>query len=70
MFVGYLTGLRGERLLDSDFAALVAADRSQLQSVLALASARRFRAIPKTGRGRRRVRLFQSPYRFRIGSTS
>ena len=40
MFVGYLTGLRGERLLDSTFAALVAPNRSQLQTSLALASAR------------------------------
>lgn len=40
MFVGYLTGLRGERLLDSTFAALVSSNRSQLQSALALASAR------------------------------
>lgn len=40
MFVGYLSGLRGERLLDSTFAALVSSDRSQLQTALALASAR------------------------------
>jgi len=40
MFVGYLAGLRGERLLDSSFAALVSSNRSQLQSSLALASAR------------------------------
>jgi hypothetical protein len=40
MFVGYLTGLRGERLLDSSFAALVASNRSQLETALALASAR------------------------------
>lgn len=40
MFVGYLTGLRGERLLDSDYAALVASNRSQLQTALALASAK------------------------------
>ncbi len=40
MFVGYLTGLRGERLLDSTFAALVSPNRSQLQTALALASAR------------------------------
>jgi len=40
MFVGYLTGLRGERLLDSSFAALVASNRSQLQTALSLASAR------------------------------
>jgi broad specificity phosphatase PhoE len=40
MFVGYLTGLRGERLLDSAFAALVSPNRSQLQTALALASAR------------------------------
>jgi hypothetical protein len=40
MFVGYLTGLRGERLLDSRFAELVSSNRSQLQSSLALASAK------------------------------
>lgn len=40
MFVGYLTGLRGERLLDSKFAALVTSNRSQLQTALSLASAR------------------------------
>jgi soluble lytic murein transglycosylase-like protein len=40
MFVGYLTGLRGERLLDSAYGALVASSRTQLQSALALASAR------------------------------
>lgn len=40
MFAGYLTGLRGERLLDSPYAALVASNRSQLQAALALASAR------------------------------
>jgi len=40
MFVGYLTGLRGERLLDSAFASLVALNRSQLQAALSLASAK------------------------------
>jgi hypothetical protein len=40
MFVGYLTGLRGERLLDSAFAALVASNRSQLQAALSLASSK------------------------------
>jgi len=40
MFVGYLTGLRGERLLDSAFAALVSYNRSQLQAALSLASAK------------------------------
>ncbi len=40
MFVGYLTGLRGERLLDSAFASLVASNRSQLQTSLSLASAK------------------------------
>lgn len=39
MFVGYLTGLRGEVLLDSAFGSLVASNQSQLQSALALASA-------------------------------
>ena len=45
MFVGYLTGLRGERLLDSAFAALVAANRSQLHTGLTLASARGLLAL-------------------------
>jgi hypothetical protein len=40
VFVGYLTGLRGERLLDSAFASLVASNRSQLQVALSLASAK------------------------------
>jgi len=40
MFVGYLTGLRGERLLDSAFASLVASNRSHLQAALSLASAK------------------------------
>jgi hypothetical protein len=40
MFVGYLTGLRGEQLLDSAFASLVASNRSQLLSALRLASAK------------------------------
>ena len=40
MFVGYLTGLRGERLLDSAFASLVASNRSLLQASLSLASAK------------------------------
>lgn len=40
MFAGYLTGLRGERLLDSSYAALVSSNRSQLHAALALASAR------------------------------
>lgn len=40
MFVGYLTGLRGERLLDSAFAFLVSSNRSQLQASLSLASAK------------------------------
>lgn len=40
MFVGYLTGLRGERLLDSAFASLVASNRSQLQASLSLASSK------------------------------
>ena len=40
MFVGYLTGLRGERLLDSAFASLVASNRSTLQASLSLAAAK------------------------------
>jgi hypothetical protein len=45
MFVGYLTGLRGERLLESDYAALVSSNRSQLQAALSLASARRLLSL-------------------------
>lgn len=40
LLVGYLTGLRGELLLDSPFAHLVAANRSALQTALNLAAAR------------------------------
>jgi len=40
MFVGYLTGLRGEQLLDSSFGALVSSSRAQLLSALRLASAK------------------------------
>ena len=40
MYVGYLTGLRGEKLLDSAFASLVASNRSQLLTALRLASAK------------------------------
>jgi hypothetical protein len=40
MFAGYLAGLRGERLLDSAFAFLVAPNRSTLQASLSLASAK------------------------------
>lgn len=40
MFVGFLTGLRGERLLESTFSSLVASNRSQLQAALSLASAK------------------------------
>ncbi len=45
MFVGYLTGLRGERLLESAFASLVASNRSQLQAALSLASAKGLLAL-------------------------
>jgi Putative inner membrane protein (DUF1819) len=47
MFVGYLTGLRGERLLDSPFAALVASNRSQLEAALSLASAKGLLSLKK-----------------------
>jgi hypothetical protein len=40
MFVGYLTGLRGERLLNSAFASLVTSNRTQLIAALSLASAK------------------------------
>jgi hypothetical protein len=40
MFAGYLNGLRGEQLLDSSYANLVALNRSQLLTALSLASAK------------------------------
>lgn len=40
MFVGYLSGLRGEKLLGSVFAELVSSNRSQLLISLSLASAK------------------------------
>jgi hypothetical protein len=40
MFAGYLTGLRGEQLLDSAFASLVASNRLDLLAALRLASAK------------------------------
>jgi hypothetical protein len=49
MFVGYLTGLRGETLLDSAYAALVASNRSQLQSALSLASAKGLLSLKQAG---------------------
>ncbi len=47
MLVGYLTGLRGERLLDSTFAALVASQRSQLEAALSLAVAKGLLSLKK-----------------------
>jgi hypothetical protein len=47
MFVGYLSGLRGERLLDSPFAALVSSNRSQLEVALSLASAKGLLSLKK-----------------------
>jgi len=49
MFVGYLTGLRGERLLDSAFAALVTSSRSTLQASLSLASAKGLLSLKQAG---------------------
>ena len=40
MFVGYLTGLRGETLLDSAYGSLVAPGRSELLAALVLATAK------------------------------
>lgn len=40
VLVGYLSGLRGEQLLNSPYAALVSSSRAQLDSSLALASAK------------------------------
>lgn len=40
MFAGFLTGLRGERLLSSPYTSLVASNRPQLLAALGLASAR------------------------------
>ena len=47
MFVGYLSGLRGERLLDSAYAALVAGNRAQLEVALSLASAKGLLSLKK-----------------------
>ncbi len=49
MFVGYLSGLRGEALLDSAYAALVASNRAQLQSALSLASAKGLLSLKQAG---------------------
>lgn len=49
MFVGYLSGLRGERLLESAYAALVSTDRSQLQVALSLASAKGLVSLKSAG---------------------
>lgn len=49
MFVGYLTGLRGESLLSSSFASLVAPSRSQLQAALSLASAKGLLSLKQAG---------------------
>jgi hypothetical protein len=49
MFVGYLSGLRGETLLDSDYAALVAPNRSHLQVALSLASAKGLLSLKQAG---------------------
>lgn len=49
MFVGYLAGLRGEQLLDSAFAALVASNRSQLLTALRLASAKGLLSLKSAG---------------------
>jgi hypothetical protein len=40
MLAGYLKGLRGEQLLESPFASLVASNRAELLTALSLASAR------------------------------
>jgi hypothetical protein len=40
MLAGYLSGLRGERLLESAFGALVASNRVQLEAALSFASAK------------------------------
>ena len=40
MFIGYLLGIRGERLLESPYASLVASGQSQLLAALSLASAK------------------------------
>jgi len=49
MFAGYLTGLRGEILLDSAFAALVAPSRSILQSSLSIAAAKGLLSLKQAG---------------------
>ena len=40
MFIGYLLGVRGERLLESPYASLVASSQAQLLAALSLASAK------------------------------
>lgn len=47
MLVGYLSGLRGEQLLNSPFAALVSSSRAQFDSSLALASAKGLISLKK-----------------------
>jgi len=49
MFVGYLSGLRGEGLLDSAYSALVSSNRSQLQTALSLASAKGLLSLKQAG---------------------
>lgn len=40
MFVGYLTGLRGEQLLNSAFTSLVSSNKPQMMAALSIASAK------------------------------
>ncbi len=49
MFVGYLSGLRGEGLLDSAYSALVSSNRAQLQTALSLASAKGLLSLKQAG---------------------
>lgn len=49
MLLGYLTGLRGEVLLDSAYGALVASSRSQLLAALSLASSKGLLTLKSAG---------------------
>ncbi len=47
MLVGYLSGFRGEQLLNSPYASLVSSSRAQIESSLALASAKGLISLKK-----------------------
>jgi len=49
MFVGYLSGLRGEYLLNSAYGALVASSTPELRAAIALASAKGLLSLKQAG---------------------